>query len=68
MLYCCVVPNGCCSETNFLFSNVMRLRDFIKHVYVDRRYSGDKNVDKPPRAKSVRFPESFSANFSKMYM
>ncbi|KAG7030421.1 putative ADP-ribosylation factor GTPase-activating protein AGD14 [Cucurbita argyrosperma subsp. argyrosperma] len=33
-------------------SNVMRLRDFIKHVYVDRRYSGDKNFDKPPRAKS----------------
>ncbi|XP_022965600.1 probable ADP-ribosylation factor GTPase-activating protein AGD14 [Cucurbita maxima] len=33
-------------------SNVMRLRDFIKHVYVDRRYSGDKNFDKPPRVKS----------------
>ncbi|XP_038890019.1 probable ADP-ribosylation factor GTPase-activating protein AGD14 isoform X3 [Benincasa hispida] len=33
-------------------SNVVRLRDFIKHVYVDRRYSGDKNFDKPPRVKS----------------
>ncbi|XWS26888.1 hypothetical protein CRYUN_Cryun26dG0068800 [Craigia yunnanensis] len=30
-------------------SNVERLRDFIKHVYVDRRYSGGKNYDKPPR-------------------
>ncbi|KAJ0029974.1 hypothetical protein Pint_13136 [Pistacia integerrima] len=32
-------------------SNVERLRDFIKHVYVDRRYSGERNYDKPPRAK-----------------
>lgn len=28
-------------------SNVEKLRDFIKHVYVDRRFSGDK----PPRVK-----------------
>ncbi|KAK1437533.1 hypothetical protein QVD17_03327 [Tagetes erecta] len=32
-------------------SNVERLRDFIKHVYVDRRYSGERSFDKPPRAK-----------------
>ncbi|XP_052198979.1 probable ADP-ribosylation factor GTPase-activating protein AGD14 [Diospyros lotus] len=32
-------------------SNVERLRDFIKHVYVDRRYTGDKSFDKPPRMK-----------------
>ncbi|XP_021903175.1 arf-GAP domain and FG repeat-containing protein 2 [Carica papaya] len=32
-------------------SNVERLRDFIKHVYVDRRYSGEKNYDRPPRVK-----------------
>ncbi|GMI88586.1 NSP (nuclear shuttle protein)-interacting GTPase [Hibiscus trionum] len=32
-------------------SNVERLRDFIKHVYVDRRYSGERNYDKPPRGK-----------------
>lgn len=32
-------------------SNVERLRDFIKHVYVDRRYSGERNFEKPPRAK-----------------
>ncbi|XP_024029800.1 probable ADP-ribosylation factor GTPase-activating protein AGD14 isoform X1 [Morus notabilis] len=32
-------------------SNIERLRDFIKHVYVDRRFSGEKNHDKPPRAK-----------------
>ncbi|XP_050206887.1 probable ADP-ribosylation factor GTPase-activating protein AGD14 [Mercurialis annua] len=30
-------------------SKVDRLRDFIKHVYVDRRYSGDKNYGKPPK-------------------
>lgn len=52
----------------FLSSNVMRLRDFIKHVYVDRRYSGDKNFDKPPRVKPVRCPKFFFANFSKMYL
>ncbi|KAH6761606.1 hypothetical protein C2S52_019039 [Perilla frutescens var. hirtella] len=32
-------------------SNIDRLRDFIKHVYVDRRYTGERNVEKPPRAK-----------------
>ncbi|XP_057968114.1 probable ADP-ribosylation factor GTPase-activating protein AGD14 [Malania oleifera] len=32
-------------------SNVDRLRDFIKHVYVDKRYTGERNLDKPPRAK-----------------
>ncbi|GLT51685.1 hypothetical protein SLA2020_250780 [Shorea laevis] len=32
-------------------SNVGRLRDFIKHVYVDRRYTGERNYDKPSRAK-----------------
>ncbi|KAK9073782.1 hypothetical protein SSX86_006376 [Deinandra increscens subsp. villosa] len=32
-------------------SNVERLRDFIKHVYVDRRYSGERSFDKPPRVK-----------------
>ncbi|XP_076911258.1 uncharacterized protein LOC143569165, partial [Bidens hawaiensis] len=33
-------------------SNVERLRDFIKHVYVDRRYSGERSFDKPPRART----------------
>ncbi|KAJ9688491.1 hypothetical protein PVL29_014249 [Vitis rotundifolia] len=32
-------------------SNIERLRDFIKHVYVDRRYSGERSFDKPPRVK-----------------
>ncbi|KAJ7969636.1 Arf GTPase activating protein [Quillaja saponaria] len=32
-------------------SNTDRLRDFIKHVYVDRKYSGERSIDKPPRAK-----------------
>ncbi|KAL9224494.1 hypothetical protein vseg_000520 [Gypsophila vaccaria] len=30
-----------------------KLRSFIKHVYVDRRYTGERSSDKPPRAKSV---------------
>ncbi|KAH9289211.1 hypothetical protein KI387_033328, partial [Taxus chinensis] len=33
-------------------SNVDRLRDFIKHVYVEKRYSGDRGGDKPPRGKT----------------
>ncbi|CAA3014041.1 probable ADP-ribosylation factor GTPase-activating AGD14 isoform X1 [Olea europaea subsp. europaea] len=32
-------------------SNIERLRDFIKHVYVDRRYTGGRSFEKPPRAK-----------------
>lgn len=36
-----------------VFSNVERLRDFIKHVYVDRRYSGERSFEKPPRGKMV---------------
>ncbi|XP_061344978.1 probable ADP-ribosylation factor GTPase-activating protein AGD14 isoform X2 [Gastrolobium bilobum] len=32
-------------------SNVDRLRDFIKHVYVDRRFTGEKTFDKPPRVQ-----------------
>ncbi|KAL9330186.1 hypothetical protein ACSQ67_005189 [Phaseolus vulgaris] len=32
-------------------SHVGRLRDFIKHVYVDRRFSGERTNDKPPRVK-----------------
>jgi hypothetical protein len=33
-------------------SNVEKLRDFIKHLYVDRRYTGERSYDKPPRAKT----------------
>ncbi|CAL5215160.1 unnamed protein product [Lathyrus oleraceus] len=32
-------------------NNVDRLRDFIKHVYVDKRFTGEKSYDKPPRAQ-----------------
>nr|XP_043624724.1 probable ADP-ribosylation factor GTPase-activating protein AGD14 [Erigeron canadensis] len=32
-------------------SNVERLRDFIKHVYVDKRYTGGRNFDKHPTLK-----------------
>ncbi|GMY17806.1 probable ADP-ribosylation factor GTPase-activating protein AGD14 [Fagus crenata] len=32
-------------------SNLHRIRDFIKHVYVDRKYTGDKSSDKLPRLR-----------------
>ncbi|KAJ8749830.1 hypothetical protein K2173_013233 [Erythroxylum novogranatense] len=32
-------------------SNIDRLRDFIKHVYVDRRYTGERNSGKPLSTK-----------------
>lgn len=35
-------------------SNVDKLRTFIKHVYVDRRYAGERDVDRPPRVKGDR--------------
>uniref|UniRef100_A0A1D1YEC7 Putative ADP-ribosylation factor GTPase-activating protein AGD14 n=1 Tax=Anthurium amnicola TaxID=1678845 RepID=A0A1D1YEC7_9ARAE len=35
-------------------SNVDRLRDFLKHVYVDRRYTGERSVDRPPRVKGEK--------------
>nr|DAD26974.1 TPA_asm: hypothetical protein HUJ06_028442 [Nelumbo nucifera] len=40
-------------------SNVDRLRDFIKHVYVDRRYTGERSIDKPPRVKSDDREDSY---------
>ncbi|KAK4391630.1 putative ADP-ribosylation factor GTPase-activating protein AGD14 [Sesamum angolense] len=38
-----------------------RLRDFIKHVYVDRRYTGERNLEKPLRAKMGE-AEDFNGN------
>ncbi|XP_068647154.1 probable ADP-ribosylation factor GTPase-activating protein AGD14 isoform X2 [Aristolochia californica] len=32
-------------------SNIERLRDFIKHVYVDRRYTGERGAERPPRVR-----------------
>ncbi|CAN0900792.1 Probable ADP-ribosylation factor GTPase-activating protein AGD14 [Linum grandiflorum] len=40
-------------------SNVDRLRDFIKHVYVDKRYAGDKSFGKPPNMKTVEKEDLF---------
>ncbi|XP_008808989.2 probable ADP-ribosylation factor GTPase-activating protein AGD14 isoform X2 [Phoenix dactylifera] len=30
-------------------SNLDKLRDFIKHVYVDRRYTGERSINRPPK-------------------
>ncbi|XP_076889826.1 uncharacterized protein LOC143540728 isoform X2 [Bidens hawaiensis] len=40
-------------------SNVERLRDFIKHVYVDKRYSGERSFDKSPSVKMQGGAESY---------
>ncbi|KAL3623999.1 hypothetical protein CASFOL_032815 [Castilleja foliolosa] len=42
-------------------SNIERLRDFIKHVYVDRRYTGERNLEKPLREKMGE-TEDFNGN------
>lgn len=34
-------------------SNVDKVREFIKTVYVDKRYAGGKTLDKPPRDLQV---------------
>ncbi|RZC50384.1 hypothetical protein C5167_018804 [Papaver somniferum] len=31
--------------------NIRRLREFIKHVYVDRKYSGEKSIEMAPKKK-----------------
>ncbi|KAK3041639.1 hypothetical protein RJ639_001449 [Escallonia herrerae] len=43
-------------------SNVEKLRDFIKHVYVDRRYTGERSFDKAPRVKMGEPEESENKN------
>ncbi|XP_059634980.1 probable ADP-ribosylation factor GTPase-activating protein AGD14 [Cornus florida] len=40
-------------------SNIERLRDFIKHVYVDRRYTGERSFDKPPRVNMGENEDSY---------
>jgi hypothetical protein len=45
-------------------SNVDKLRNFIKHVYVERRYTGERSTDRPPRGKVMLSPycsKSFSS-------
>ncbi|XP_051114066.1 uncharacterized protein LOC127239790 [Andrographis paniculata] len=42
-------------------SNVERLRDFIRHVYVDRRYTGERNMEKPLKMKMAE-TEDFNSN------
>ncbi|KAK4798437.1 hypothetical protein SAY86_030763 [Trapa natans] len=43
-------------------SNVVRLRDFIKHVYVDRRFTGDKGSERPPRGKMGDREDSYQGS------
>ncbi|KAK9946133.1 hypothetical protein M0R45_011610 [Rubus argutus] len=38
-------------------SNINRLRDFIKHVYVDRKYTGERSVQKLPKLRLNEEPD-----------
>lgn len=53
-LFCYAFHANCGLIRTFDASNVERLRDFIRHVYVDRRYTGERSFDKPPNVKTVR--------------
>lgn len=46
-------------------SNIDRLRDLIKHVYEDRRYTGERSTDRPPRAKPDNPNESSRGDSSR---
>lgn len=35
------------------YSDLYRLREFIKHVYVDRKYTGERGREKLPVVKTV---------------
>ncbi|KAJ8751816.1 hypothetical protein K2173_026009 [Erythroxylum novogranatense] len=48
-------------------SNLSKLRDFIKHVYVDRRYAGDNNQEKLLRMKSSNKEEFFESRMACAY-
>ncbi|KAK1616011.1 hypothetical protein QYE76_021528 [Lolium multiflorum] len=39
-------------------SNTDKLRTFIKHVYVERRYTGERSSDRPPRGKDDKDEQS----------
>ncbi|XP_062223732.1 probable ADP-ribosylation factor GTPase-activating protein AGD14 isoform X2 [Phragmites australis] len=41
-------------------SNSDKLRNFIKHVYVERRYTGERSTDRPPRGKDDK--DEYSEN------
>ncbi|KAM5566259.1 putative ADP-ribosylation factor GTPase-activating protein AGD14 [Rosa sericea] len=38
-------------------SNIGRLRDFIKHMYVERKYTGEKGVQKLPKLRLSEEPD-----------
>lgn len=60
-MYSCRVCYSIILIVIFGASNVNRLREFVKHVYEDRRFTGDRTSDKPPRGKVVRFyPPGFT--------
>ncbi|XP_048133512.1 probable ADP-ribosylation factor GTPase-activating protein AGD14 [Rhodamnia argentea] len=45
-------------------SNLYKLRDFIKHVYVDRKFSGERSEEKLPRLRLADKEESYGSRSS----
>ncbi|KAI8570988.1 hypothetical protein RHMOL_Rhmol01G0082000 [Rhododendron molle] len=58
-LFCYAFHANCGLIRTFDASNVERLRDFIRHVYVDRRYTGERSFDKPPNVKTGEGEDSY---------
>lgn len=50
-----------CNVDSVESSNLVKLRDYIKHVYVDRKYVGERNSDPLPPVKLV-------SNFSNVFL
>ncbi|KAK3438069.1 hypothetical protein EUGRSUZ_A01700 [Eucalyptus grandis] len=48
-------------------SNLYKLRDFIKHVYVDRKFSGERSEEKLPRLRLTNKEESYTNRSSNAY-
>lgn len=50
LFYICVDGKA---YSTFYFSNIDRLREFIKNVYVDGRYTGERSFDRPQMVKVI---------------
>ncbi|XWS70810.1 hypothetical protein CRYUN_Cryun03dG0081100 [Craigia yunnanensis] len=55
---------GMCLDPHmFAFSNLHRLRDFIKHVYVEKKYTGERS-DRLPGLRLVMFRDTVDSSES----
>lgn len=56
----------------FASSNMHKLRDFVKHVYVDRKYTGERSHERLPKLRLVKLqlinsPFDFTLFFLEMF-